>query len=398
MNWSKYSIEDRKISGITIFATVLIIISLYAQSKLILFLACFFLILAALNQLYLKNIGKGLYFINKVGKNHFFTNENGNWSLVFRNEGYPILNGELRITYDECVSPLNDEIESSQSVYEICIPFSILSKQTRQITIPYTSVKRGIAKIRLLELHIPSLIGFGGSVLEYSNIIRQEAVVYPVRMPVKGLKEQISVLQGGSAVPYSVYDDRLGPLGTRDYVPTDSFNRIHWKASARKQTLQTKVFEKISEKGWHISINVADGYAITAQLEHILSSVTEFSYFAVRNQIPYSLCINVRTAGNTPFYYIPKGEGKEHLQRVLETLASISKYNSIFPYHKMLSFYNRHLGEQPYFLHAGIRTFEVDSMLYQIGNKGVYLTELKVTENYGYVRGLELLQERRRPL
>lgn len=324
--------------------------------------------------------------------------ENGNWTLIFQNEGYPILNGELTICYDECVSPLDEKFDPSQSRYEIVIPFSIFSRQTRQITIPYKTVKRGVAKIRRLELHIPSLIGFGGCVLEYKNIVKQEAVVYPSPIPVKGLKEQISVLQGGSSVPYSVYEDRLGPLGTRDYSPADSFNRIHWKASARKQTLQTKVFEKVSEKGWNISINVADRYAITGDLEQILSSVTEFSYYAVRNQIPYSLCINVRTAGNTPFYYIPKGEGKEHLQKVLETIARVSNNNSIFPYEKMLSFYNRHLGEQPFFLHAGIRTSEVDSVLFQIGRKGVYLTELKVTEDYGYLTGLELQQERRRLL
>jgi uncharacterized protein (DUF58 family) len=395
MSWNKYSVEDRKIPGISLFAFVLIIVSLYAGSKLILYLACFFLIIVFLNQLYLKNAGMGLFFENKIERKHYFIGETGKWILIFRNEGYPILNGELRVYYDEYVKP-EEEHESYQSIYEIILPFSLLANQTKKFILPYISDRRGIAKIRKLELHIPSIIGFGGSVLVFKDIIKQEAVVYPSPIPVKGLKEQISSLQGENSVPYSVYEDRLGPLGTRDYVPTDSFNRIHWKASARKQTLQTKVFEKISEKGWNLSINLADGYAITADLEQILSSIAEFSYYAVRNQIPYSICINVRTAGSMPFYYIPKGEGKEHLQKVLETLSSINKNNSIFPYQKMLSFYERHLARQPYFLHAGNRNQEIDSLLFQLAGSGVYLTELKVTETHGMLNNLEILPKRRR--
>jgi uncharacterized protein (DUF58 family) len=395
MNWSKYSVEDQKIPGISAFAIVLIIVSLYSQSKLVFFLASFFLIIVTVNQLYLKKAGNGLFFENIVERGHFFKDEKGKWTLTFRNVGYPILQGELRVSFDHYVSPLEDAIEPSLSMYEVSIPFSILSNQTKEIAIPYRAKMRGIARIRQLELHIPSLIGFGKSVLEYRSIIKTEAVVYPQPIPVKGLKEPLSSQQGVNVVPYSVYEDRLGPLGTRDYVPTDSFNRIHWKASARKQTLQTKVFERISEKSWNLSINVADGYALTGLIEQLISSVTEFAYYAVKWHIPYSLCINVCTAGSTPFYYIPKGEGKEHLQKVLETLASINYHNSIFPYDKMLSIYNRHLAPQPFFLHAGIRTSSTDVVLLYLASKGVSLVELKVEEDNGILTVLEAHQERR---
>jgi uncharacterized protein (DUF58 family) len=395
MSWSKYSVEDGKIPGISAFAMVLIIVSLYLQSNLVFFLASFFLIIVAVNQLYLKKAGMDLFFENIVEKRHFFINEKGIWTLTFRNGGYPILKGELRVYFDQYIKPLDDTIEPSLSIYELSIPFSILSNQTKQITIPYMAKMRGIAKIRQLEFHIPSLIGFGESILAYKSIIKQEAIVYPQRIPVEGLKDQVYHQQGVNTVPYSVYEDRLGPIGTRDYVPTDSFNRIHWKASARKQTLQTKVFERISEKGWNLSINVSDGYAMTGLLEPLISGVTEFAYYAVKKQIPYSLCINVRTAGSTPFYYIPKGEGKEHLQKVLETLASISTNNSIFPYEKMLSFYNRHFAAQPFFLHAGIRTTGTDAILLHIADKGVWLVELKVKEEYGILQALEIRHERR---
>lgn len=225
MSWKKYSVEDRKIPAIGGFAIILIIVSLYMQSKLVLFLAVFFLTIAICNQFYLKRTGDQLYFDNINEKQRFFVDEKGKWTLTFRNEGFPILKAELRVYFDHFVAPNGENLESSLSMYDISVPFSIYTNQTKQIVIPFSARSRGIAKIRKLEFHVPSLFGFGETVLESSYFLKQQAVVYPEPIPVKGLTEQMSLLQGENVVPYSVYEDRLGPLGTRDYTPSDSFNR-----------------------------------------------------------------------------------------------------------------------------------------------------------------------------
>ncbi|MFJ7728861.1 DUF58 domain-containing protein [Neobacillus sp. NPDC097160] len=395
MSWKKYSVEDRKIPVISGFAIILIIVSLYMQSKLVFFLAVFFLTVAICNQLYLKKVGDQLFYENTFERNRFFINDHGQWTLRFRNEGFPILRAELRVYFDQFVLPEGEKLESNLSMNEISLPFTIYTKQTKQITIPFSAKRRGIAKIRKLEFHVPSLLGFGETVLETPQFLKQQAVVYPEPFPLKGLTEQLSILQGENVVPYSVYEDRLGTVGTRDYTPSDSFNRIHWKASARKQTLQTKMYENISEKGCNIALNVSDGHSITGHLEKLIGSLTEFAYFAFSKQIPYSLCINVRSAGTTPFLYLPKGEGKEHLQKVLETLASISTQNTSLPYDYMLSFYHRHLAAQPFFIHAGIRTEGTNRMLQYMSNKGSKLFEIKMEQGYGYFMKMEICHERR---
>lgn len=395
MTWSKYSVEDRKIPGISVFAILLIFVSLYMDSKLVLFLAIFFLVIVVANHYYLKKAGEELYLDNIYEKNHFFVEDKGQWSFVFRNEGLPILKGELRIYFDPFVVPKGEQIETSLSMYDISLPFTIFTNQTKQVVIPFEATRRGIAKIRKLEFHVPSLLGFGEIILESKVFLRQQAVVYPQPIPVKGLMEKLSILQGVNAVPYSVFEDRLGPLGTRDYVPSDSFNRIHWKASAKKQTLQTKVFEKISEKGWTIALNVSNGHSITADIEKLISGITEIAYYAFNKQIPYSFCINVRTAGSTPFIFLPKGDGKEQLQKVLETLASISTQNTSIPYEYMLSFYNRHLTSQPFFIHTGIRTEEANRMLSKVGQRGARLLELSIEQEHGILSELNIQNDRR---
>ncbi|MEH7501716.1 DUF58 domain-containing protein [Neobacillus drentensis] len=395
MIWNKYSVEDQRIPGISGVAIILIIVSIYIQSKLILFLAIFFLTIAFSNQLYLKRAGNQLYFQNTYEKKHFFVGEKGQWTLIFRNEGFPILKGELRIFFDHFVAPEGKKLEASLSMYEISIPVSLYKKQTKQIIIPFLARCRGTAKIRKLEFHVPSPFGFGETILESKNFLKQQAVVYPQPILVRGLKEQMSIHPRKSVSPISIFEDRLGPLGTRDYLSSDSFSQIHWKASARKQSLQSKIYEKISEKGLNIALNISNGHSITGDLEELISSLTELAYYAFNKQIAYSLCINVRSSGSTPFLFLPKGEGKVHLQKVLEGLASISTQNTSLSYEYMLAFYNRHLAAQPIFVHGGIRTEDTNLTLLSMVNTGTELYELKIEHGQGVLTKMEIHQESR---
>ncbi|MGG1678914.1 DUF58 domain-containing protein [Neobacillus sp. NRS-1170] len=395
MIWNKHLVEERKIQGINGAAIILIFVSLYMQSKLVLFLAVFFLAVSIANQFYLKRVGEGLSIDNIPEKKRLFVNGKGEWTITIQNDGFPILKGELKVFFDHFVAPESSQLESNLYIYEISVPFSIYMQNTKQIRIPYTAKMRGIAKIRKLEIHIPSLFGFGESIMESKYFLKQLAIVYPEPIPVKGLIEQMSILQGTNALPQSLYEDRLGPVGTRDYAPTDSFNKIHWKASAKNQTLQTKIYETISEIGWNIALNVSDGHSITGNLEKLLSGITEFAYHAYKRNIPYSICINVRTAGNTPFLYLAKGAGKEHLQKVLETLSSISLQNTSLPYDQLLSFFNNHLTEQPFFIHAGIRKDTTNRLLFNMSKRGIRLFELFIEDDQGVLRGLDNRNERR---
>ena len=50
--------------------------------------------------------------------------------------------------------------------------------------------------------------------------------------------------------------DPLRTVGTRDYRPEDSFRHIHWKATARAQALQVRVFEPTTVTQLAVFINL----------------------------------------------------------------------------------------------------------------------------------------------
>ncbi|MBN1202652.1 MAG: DUF58 domain-containing protein [Anaerolineae bacterium] len=68
-------------------------------------------------------------------------------------------------------------------------------------------------------------------------------IVYPPTVPVHRFATPIGTLSGGEAVRRRAHFITTNAAGVRDYQPGDSFNRIHWRSTARKDRLLVKEFE-----------------------------------------------------------------------------------------------------------------------------------------------------------
>lgn len=393
MQWKKVIIEDRFLAILALLGFLFIIFSFYLNSWLIFGSAMLIIMIALGNSYYLKHIGEGLLFENKREKNRFFIGDKGEWSLLFSNHGLPIMNARLTIYFDSAVVPGSGEFHIHQSKIEVSVPVSMRHKEKLNIKIPFSAEKRGMSRIRKMELHIPHFFGFGDTLLELNDIIRSEALVYPQPITVRNIDKHKSLKPGNNPAVLSLYEDNMGPVGTRDYISTDSFNRINWKASARKMTLQTKEFEKITEAGAVLFVNVTDGYSITGMLEFLMSSIAEMSYFLHKSSIPFALCMNVRSAGGTPFTYIPIGSGKDHLQKLLDILAMTDYHSPSIPYEKMIFFYSRHLPKVPTMIHAGSRTEESDGYFREFEREGIHILEMKKHEKDAFLQPLKVLKK-----
>ncbi|MBP3038394.1 DUF58 domain-containing protein [Bacillaceae bacterium Marseille-Q3522] len=392
MEWTKYQIEDKSFIITGVLGIVLLFFSMYTRSWLFLNLVFLLVLLFAANSFYFNQLGKQLILQNHYSRSRFFIGEEGKWILSFYNNGLPIMNASLYVIFDDVVTPVHSKESGHFAKYTVKIPFSLLSKQRSNIHIPYKSRKKGVAKIRKIELHIPHFFGFGETILAVVPYMKQDAVVYPKIFPVKIGQSFFANRPGNSQTAFSLFEDTMLPAGTRDYIHTDSFHRIHWKASVRKQKLQTKVYDHITEKGMMISLNLSDGIYLSNEIEKILSSAATIAYFAEKNAIPYSLCINVLTAGSPPFFYLPPGTGHAHLQKILETLALVGN-QGCFPYHNVLAYYSRHLFQMPYLIHCGCRDDEIDSCLAEIEHKGTTVLQLDIFENTAALTPLRFLKK-----
>ena len=68
-------------------------------------------------------------------------------------------------------------------------------------------------------------------------------VVYPATVPMQSFPDPIGYLPGGDALRRRTHHITTNAAGVREYVPGDSFSRIHWPSTARKARLIVKEFE-----------------------------------------------------------------------------------------------------------------------------------------------------------
>lgn len=68
-------------------------------------------------------------------------------------------------------------------------------------------------------------------------------VVYPVALPLASFGRVDGELTGGALAGERVPHTTTNVSGVREYQPGDTFNRIHWKSTARQRQLMVKEFE-----------------------------------------------------------------------------------------------------------------------------------------------------------
>jgi uncharacterized protein (DUF58 family) len=68
-------------------------------------------------------------------------------------------------------------------------------------------------------------------------------VVYPAIFNLRAFPMPVGTLPGGDALRRRTHDITANAAGIREYSPGDSFNRIHWPSTARKNRLLVKEFE-----------------------------------------------------------------------------------------------------------------------------------------------------------
>lgn len=303
---------------------------------------CFFAVITFMQMFYFKQVGQKLTLLNNKKRGRLLKGGQSNWELTFENKGLPIWNGQLRLQFQDAVKPLVNIHVGHTQLIEIVVPLTIGSNEVVTVTIPIEGQKRGLSRLKQLELTVPHLFGEGSVALLHKPLLLMEQLVYPNMYPLKNMRKASPLKPGDSEYKHSLFYDLFSPVGTRDYGPADQFHHIHWKASARMQKLQTKVFTQIANESALLVLNVENRYSIIADLEERIEEIASFVDYFYREGIPFALAVNVRSFGVTPYLYLPIGDGQKQRQKAMELLSILSKNDNTIPFNRMLSHMGMH--------------------------------------------------------
>ena len=342
MNWNRHGSGMRNTKFyIDLLVFALILSFLFKQFVLVAVVS--FLLLVGLAQIiYYRNVGKKFEFVNDKKRIRLMTNTSSDFTLTFHNKGLPIWNAVLTVSFQTNIDPDGIPNKTMGDFHEVKIPFSIGYKKSVSLKIPIKGVSRGLARIKALEIQIPHPLTDGSILLEFKPYILIDAIVFPNIYNIKDNIAPSKLKQGDLVLNSSLFDDPFFPIGTREYEPGDQFHHIHWKASAKTQQLQTKVFTRVANVSVLFVVNVGDKFSVLADFEDKLEWLASYVDACYKEDIPFSFAINIRATGKVPFVYLPLGSGDSHRIQAMELLSVLSIANSIIPFDKLLAYLDLH--------------------------------------------------------
>ena len=168
------------------------------------------------------------------------------------------------------------------------------------------------------------------------NRFMYQSLVYPKVTPLGRELKSSPYKPGETEQKQSLFMDAFQPIGTRDYIPTDRFDQIHWTASARMQKLQTKEFLPVSSQSVVLMLNTIEKDRGFSDFEKKVERLVSYADYCMKNDIPYSVAINILSFGATPYLLMPSGSGKVQFQKMMVMLAKISDRHAKLPFEEML--------------------------------------------------------------
>lgn len=185
--------------------------------------------------------------------------------------------------------------------------------------------QRGVQDFGPVALSSGDMFGFRTQQQERGEIDR--LIVYPRVVPVAALGLDSAQPFGDARMLRKIADDPLRIMGVRPYAAGDSPRFLHWKATARRGELQTKVYEPGATRAAALFLNVSTvaGYpgVITDYLEYAITATASLARFILDAREAVGLYVNGSRRNEMGLVRLPPSRRPDRWEEILEALARL---------------------------------------------------------------------------
>lgn len=165
-------------------------------------------------------------------------------------------------------------------------------------------------------------IGHPDTLIVYPRVHRMEALGLSAKDPFGDLRN-----------PQRIFEDPMRTLGVRDYHPGDPQRSVHWKATARKGSLQVRQHEPSRSLSLVLCLNIASFAhhwqgTWPALTEHLIEVAGSVASWGIETGYAVGITANATLAQADRSLMALPAHGQQQLMHLLETLASISYFIS----------------------------------------------------------------------
>ena len=152
-------------------------------------------------------------------------------------------------------------------------------------------------------------------------------IVYPRILPLDRLSVLARQPLGDMRAGQPIFEDPSRTVGVREYRPADALKRIHWKASARRQQLQARVYEPTTTLHTMLVLGL-EGFGDTTgeaeeRFELAVTAIASLANHGFAQHQAVGLLVNGGLPDGRGCLSLPPAGGREDLTRILEALACL---------------------------------------------------------------------------
>lgn len=167
--------------------------------------------------------------------------------------------------------------------------------------------------------------------IEREYAYRHTLVVYPQVWPLEELGLPAKEPFGELKVRRSLFTDPIKTRGIRDYQPQDRFRDIHWKATARRGDLQTKIYDPSTGMTAVVFLNIstAEKYWMGAEeelLERLIGVAASILNYGSEQNWGIGVYANGTVPRSDQAIKVQPGRSPNQLMHVLEALAAVTGF------------------------------------------------------------------------
>lgn len=156
-------------------------------------------------------------------------------------------------------------------------------------------------------------------------------IVYPEVHPLAELGLPPKDPFGESKAWQRIFEDPARTVGVREYQPGDSLRRIHWKASARLQKFQSRLYEPTTSQQLVVFLNVATFPQpwlgiLPETLEETIRVAASIANYGATQKFQVGLLANGSVPGSDQPLRVLPSRDPQQLTRILEALAAVTGF------------------------------------------------------------------------
>lgn len=310
-------------------------------------LAAFVFITAGLSWLWARHALDGLHYQRRISTTRAFRGDLLTLSFTLENRSWlPLAWVEIDEHVSDRVRTRNITRLPSDRIGTTMIRHTTPMRWKYRISwsIEIECLERGSHQIGPVTMRSGDPFGFFTRQISIDNI--ESFLVYPDVIPIAALDVPPDFPFGATRVNRHLLTDPARVIGVRAYTPDDSTRHIHWKATARLQEPQVKVFEPTVDLqcGIFLNLDTFERYwegIDSRRAESAIIAAASIASHLLDSRSIVGLAANAVVAGSDQNLRIPPGRDLRQRESILEGLARLQPMAvSSFP--RLLSTTARH--------------------------------------------------------